>query len=231
MARGIRRRILAGAAVLAALLFAGCSGRLAEAVADFNARATQVAGGQIEIGDGTTVPLVPTGGVDINLGGTPQASGEFDLVANPSITLVSAWEQIYALPAGTPFSINATQDQVGMYVVEYLQAAGWGETARGGSAAIANGQVRVDLAVEATDGNFGAGTVTFQPTLDGTARVRLNPQGGDFHSLQMPNNFTSSIGDALIAAVSGSPATDVQQVTLNRLVLEGGTMQVSGTAN
>lgn len=231
MARRIRVGMAGAAALLVGLLLAGCSGRVAELVNDFNARATQIAGGQIEVGEGTTIPLVPTAGGVLDPGETPQPAGEFDLVANPSIMLVNAWEQIYALPAGSAFSINASQDQVGRYVVDYLQAAGWAQTARGGSAAIANGQVRIDLAVEATSGGFGAGTVTFQPTLDAAAQVRLNPQGGDFHGLQMPNNFTGAIGDALLAAISGAASTDVRQVTLNRLVLENGTMQVAGTTN
>jgi hypothetical protein len=218
--------VLAAAALAALLLGAACQGNLDEIVADFNARATQVAGGTLAAEATLSAILV---GTPVPEGFTPPPANTFDLTTNYAATLAQAWGQTYALPSGSQFEIRATQQQMGDYVIQQLQVTGWERTARGGSIAIALGQVRLDLALEDSDGNFGAGTVSFQPTLDATGRLRLNPQGGDFGGLRMPDNFTPALGDAVHTALSGARDASLSRVSLTRLMLENGVLDVAGT--
>lgn len=224
----LRRRLaLIALTALAALLTAGCQDTIDQAVANLNARATAVAGGTLpaEIStagaaiQATATALVPT---------QPPA-GYFDISLDPAASLANAWGQVYALQSGASFEIIATEQQTGEFIIQQLQVSGWQETAHGGSATIDAGQIRVDLALVDADGDFGAGTVTFQPTLDSAARLRLNPQGASFGGLTVPDNFTAALGDSVFAALEGARNPSLARVTLSRLTLEDGRLSVAGT--
>ncbi len=217
---------LAAAALAALLTGVSCRGNLDEIVAEFNARATQVASSTL-VAEGTVSAVLR--GTPTPEGYVPPPPGTFDLTGDPAASLAHAWGQTYALAPGTQFEIIATQQQMGEYVIQQLQLAGWDQTARGGSIAIALGQVRLDLALVDADSNFGAGTVTFQPTLDPAGRLRLNPQGADFGGLRMPNNFTPALGDAVHTGLTGARDDSLSRVSLSRLVLENGILDVAGT--
>lgn len=218
--------ILPGAALallVLVTLLAGCNDTLDNNIATLNAAATQAAQGV-----NVTLPSLP--GLEQTAGalfptGVPNV---FDLLANPGETMAHAWWQIYGLPSGSEFSIIATEDQAGQFVIETLQLGGWQETVRGGSVAIGVGQIRLDVALILEDDEFGSGTVTFQPTLDGLGRLRLNPQGGEFGQLQIPNNLTTALGDAIHTLLTGARDDSLSKVTLTQLGLENGTVEIHG---
>lgn len=208
-------------AALILLAGAGCDKSLDEAVADLNQRATQVAsGGSVDLGG-----LLPTRSPSP----TPGPASVQDLRYNPNASLADAWDLVYTLGVGTEFTIMATERQVATYVVRELQRMGWEDNVRGGSATLGAGQIRLDLALVDSQGGFGAGTVTFQPTLDLASQVNLNPQGVDLRGMVMPNNFTAALGDSVLSVLTGSEASLSSPVQLSRLSLENGELSVTGT--
>lgn len=207
---------LLAALALVSILSAGCYGRLDSSVATFNASATQIAGGGGVVG----TPLAML---------TPEptpAPNLFDLTTDPTATLVHAWGETYGLASGSEFTIIASQQQVSDFVIETLQIGGWQNTVKGGNVTIGSGQIRLDVALIDTTGAAGSGTVTFQPTLDEMSRLKLNPQGAQFGSLQLPNGLTEALGDAITTALLGA-RTDAK-VTLTSLSLENQVMKISG---
>jgi hypothetical protein len=212
----------AGIAVL--LLTSGCS-TLANNVNRLNEAATRAASG--DLGLGTGLPILPTAAP--TTAATPAPPNTIDLTNDPAALLVHAWGITYGLASGSQFTILATEQQVGDYIVRALQLSAGAEIVRGGSAKVDLGQIRIDLAMQDSTGKFGAGTATFQPTLDEFGRVRLNPQGADFAGMQIPDNFTAALGDTVHAALTGAQNDSLSRVTLSLISLDGGVMKVSGT--
>ncbi len=212
------------ALMLTLVLATGCNNRLAENIRRLNEAATRTASGDLGFVSGTpSTPLPPTPQP------TPTPPNLQDLTTDPNATLAHAWGVTYTLPAGSEFTIIATEQQVGDYIVRMLQLKGWDQVVRGGSAKIALGQIRLDLAMEDSEGKFGAGTITFQPTLDAGGVIHLNPRGADFGGLQIPDNFTPALGDAVHSALSGAESAALSRVRLSLIALDNGTMRVSGT--
>lgn len=208
---------------ISGLALAGCTSVLADNVATLNAAATAAA-------QGVDLPEeIP--GANLLTPNSTNTPNLVDLTIDPNALLATAWGNIYALPGGEQFTLIATEDQAGQYVVDYLRLNGWQETVAGGSAALGSGQVRTDLALLVQNGDeqeFGSGTVTFQPTLDASGRLRLNPLGADFGALDIPGNLTSTIGDAVHAMLTGARDPSVSEVQLSQIVIENGIMQVTG---
>lgn len=227
-----RRIWMAFSALLAITLLTTACGDIDRTVEELNRSATQLAGGTVDDNSGVTEGA--SDGAQLPPGETPvpevtEAAGmTYDLPVTGD-TLAHTWGQIYALASGTNFTITASERQVSDYVIERLQATGWDANVHGGSVTISGGQLRVDLALENESGDFGGGAVSFQPTLDAASSLRLNAQGGDFGGLRMPGNFTTAIGDAVYAALTGAPNAQTSSVTLTELTLDAGTMRVSGT--
>jgi hypothetical protein len=219
-------QVLTGLVV--SLMLVGCGGQLDRNIATLNAAATAAAsGGALDV----TLPALPGSELLTPLPTDPPNT--FDLTVDPTGDLVHAWGQVYGLGSGSQFTIRATEDQAGRYVIQNLQLGGWQNTVKGGSVAIGAGQVRVDLAIQIEEQNgqpvqFGAGTVTFQPTLDSTGAVRLNVLGADFGTLTLPANFTSAIGDAVHGMLTGAPNGNLSRVRLTQIVLESNQLAVSG---
>jgi hypothetical protein len=217
-------RISAGLilAILMMLLVA-CNGTLDSNVATLNAAATNAASGSINV----TLPSLPTAK-------PPTATlppNLYDLTISPNETMAHAWGQTYGLPSGSEFTIIATQQQGGQFVVDTLKLNGWQDTVSGGSISVGVGQVRLDLALlikkdDKTD--FGSGTATFQPTLDAAGRIRLNPQGGDFGQLDIPNNLTAAMGDAIYALLTGASNDTLSRVSLTQISLENQIITLTG---
>lgn len=226
-----------------ALAAVGC-GSLSGPVARLNQWGTQAAGGVPGVigspSGGAEAVLTPTGPTPAGPTPSPAAgvtltaqpsNGDarvYDITASPADSLAQVWASVYTLPAGTAFTVSATERQVGEYVVSYLQARNVGDAVRGGSATVAGGQVRIDLALQDDAGDFGAGTVTFQPTLAAGGAVRLNPLGADFGSVRLPDTFTEAIGDAVYAALTGVQQSDANRVTPSRFDLQDGILHVEG---
>lgn len=209
--------VLIVAMMLALVLSTGCNGRLDSNMATFNAKATEIAGSGGIVGTPLAM-LTPEPTVPPNL---------YDLTVSNE-TLVHAWGQIYGLPGGSEFAVYATQQQVTEFVIQTLQVNGWEDTVKSGNVTIGTGQLRLDLALVDTNGDFGSGTVTFQPTLDEMRRLKLNPQGAQFGSLQIPDGLTEALGDAIETALIGARSEMLSKVTLNSLSLENQTLQVYG---
>ncbi|MBN1311534.1 MAG: hypothetical protein JXB30_08955 [Anaerolineae bacterium] len=187
-------------------------------MATLNARATEIAGGGGIVGTPLAM-LTPEPTHPPNL---------YDLVTAGD-TLVHAWGQIYGLPSGSEFTIWATQQQVSDFIIQTLQVGGWEDTVKGGSVSIGAGQLRLDVAIIDAASNSGSGTFTCQPTLDGMGRLKLNPMGAQFGSLQIPNGLTGALGDAAQTALAGAKNETLSKVSLKVISLENETMEVSGT--
>lgn len=208
-------------------LTAGCNNTLDNNVATLNAAATRAASGDL----GLTLPSVP--GLTPGEPGATTPANVYDLSVDQSATLAHAWGQVYGLPGGSEFMIVATQAQASDFVIDTLQLGGWQDSVRGGTVTIGRGQARVDVALiigEDGDPNqqFGSGTVTFQPTLDGLGRLRLNPLGGDFGTLDIPSNLPAAMGDAVHTLLTGARDDTLSRVSLTLISLENGMMQVQG---
>lgn len=192
---------------------------LSDNVATLNAAATKAAGG--DVGNGGS------GGEEATPEPTSLPPNYFDLTANPNGTLANAWGTINGLPSGQEFTVIANEQQVGTYIIERLQF-NWEETVRGGSVTLGSGQIRLDVALVDEENNFGSGTITFQPTLDELGRVRLNPSGADFGTFDLPNGLLAAFGDEVNFALGGAPDESLVRVSLTRITLENGTMEVEG---
>jgi hypothetical protein len=209
---------LLGGLLLVLILMAGCDGTLDANVATLNAAATQVASGNLAQ---TLVPAMTPSPTEVpNL---------YDLTSDPTELLVHAWGLVYALPSGSPFTVIATERQVADYIIQTIQLEGFDQIVLAGNATLAAGQIRLDVGLKDTTGAFGQGTVTFQPTLDAAGRVRLNPQGSQFGSLQIPDDLLPAFGDAVHKALTGARNDSQSHVNLSVLSLENGVLQVSGT--
>lgn len=214
--------------LLAVMALTACTDQFNNNMATFNAAATQAAQGF----EGVNITLPAVEGLltpDI----TNTAQGTlFDVRNNPNAGLATAWGQANGLASGQQFTIYATQAQVGEFVVQTLRLNGWQDTVQGGSAALGMGQVRIDLALQVRNGDNvegGSGTVTFHPTLDGAGRLRPNPQGATFGSLNVPNNLIGAIQEAVHQALTGAPNDGLTRVNLLVLELHNGELRVTGT--
>lgn len=204
--------------ILVLLLSVGCNGRIDAYIKSLNSSATEVAGGGGIVGTPLAM-LTPAPTLPPNM---------YDLTANANETLVHAWGQTYGLSSGAEFAIFATQLQLTEFVIQTLQVGGWQDTVKGGNITIGTGQIRLDVALVDSTGNFGSGTVTFQPTIDELGRLKLNPQGAQFGTLQIPNGLTEALGDAVETALIGAKNDTLSKVTLKSLSLENETMKVAG---
>lgn len=220
------KRIVASLIIVIAFVVSGC-GSLGENVDTVNSLATQAAGGSNsdpETGSGDSGEAQTE---DATPEPTP-APNMYDLTINLESLMVTAWGEVYGLPAGSEFTIVATQAQVGNYVVAILQQSGYNEIIKGGSSSIGVGQIRIDLAVIDENGQAGAVSVTFQPTLEGTD-LNLNPRGGDFSGLTLPGSLTAAVGDAVYNALSGARNASLSRVDFIRLSLDNAEILVNGT--
>lgn len=214
--------------LMAVLALSACTPTFNQRLEDLSAAATQVGEG-IE-GLNVTLPVIE-GVVPPEATSTAQGS-LFDIRSNPNEGLATAWGQVNGLASGQVFTILATQAQAGDYVIQTLRLNGWQDTVQGGSVSVGAGQVRVDLAILVTSGGnteAGAGTATFQPTLDSAGRLRPNPQGATFGSLNVPNNLIGSIQDAVFSLLAGGPNDGLVRVNLTVVELLNGEIRISGT--
>jgi hypothetical protein len=209
--------ILITSLTLALTLSAGCNNRLESYIKGLNQSATEVAGGSGIVGTPLAM-LTPAPTKPPNL---------YDLTVTND-TLVHAWGQTYGLPSGSEFTIYATQLQLTEFIIQTLQIGGWQDTVKGGNVTIGTGQLRLDVAIQDTAGDTGAGTVTFQPTIDELGRLKLNPQGAQFGQLQIPDGLTAALGDAVEQALIGAKNNTLSKVTLKTLSLENETLRVTG---
>jgi len=221
--------ILLACLALILMVVTGCEGnKLDSNLATFNARATQVAGSTVPVGEILTeIPILP--GQTEQPGGGTSEQHVFDLTTNPNADLAEAWSHTYGLSRGETFKLTATQTQVGIFVIDTLQLYGLENTVRGGSAAIGASQLRLDLSLVGDNGDFGGGTVSFQPTLDSLGRLRLNPQPAQFGGLELPSNMLSLLGDAVHTALTGARNDDQSVVTLTLIQLENGILDLEGS--
>lgn len=219
----INRHIMLLLMGLAMLVITGCQDNtIDENLATLNAAATKAANGTTNGGGSGSTPVEDA---------TPAPTDSpnlFDLTTDPNGLLVQAWGRVNGLPSGSEFTIKATQGQAGAFMIETLKLNGWENSVQGGSAVVDTGQIRLDLALVDTNGSFGAGTVSFQPTLDSLGRVQLNPLGGNFAGLKLPDGLTGAFGDAVHSALTGAPNDRLSSVTLSLIELEDGVMRVVG---
>jgi len=207
-----RKVIRLGLVMIAVLVLgAGCRGTLDQNVQDFNELATQVAGG------GTP------GGPTLE----PTPANVRDLTGDPAALLVQAWGETYGLPSGSEFTIKATEDQVAIFIDDTLRLEGWGETVRGVTVAVGLGQLRMDFGLVAASGEYGNGSVSFQPTLDSRG-LALNPVSDDFGGLTLPSGLTYALGDSVVTALAGAKDESLIRVRLTQLSLDNGVMTVVG---
>jgi hypothetical protein len=199
---------------------AGCNPQINSSVATFNANATNVASSGGNLAQTLAVTPLPTS--------TPVVA-TFNITTDPNELLIHAWGQAYGLPAGSQFTIVATQAQVGTYIVQNLQLSGFQDAIKGGSATIGSGQIRLDLSIVDTAGATGTGTITFQPTLDAGAKLKLNLIGSSFGTLKLQNGLLGAIGDSTTKALIGAPNDATSKEVLSALTLENGTLTVIGT--
>lgn len=209
-------------AILIMGLIVGCGDNttLNDNVATLNAAATKAAGGNVGNGG--------SGGEESTPEPTALPPNYFDLAAEPNSSLANAWGTINGLPSGQEFTVIANEQQVGAYIIERLQLSGWEDTVRGGSVTLGSGQIRLDVALVDEQENFGSGTITFQPTLDELGRVRLNPLGADFGTFDLPNGLLAAFGDEVNFALGGAPDESLIRVSLTRITLEDGMMEIEG---
>ncbi len=219
----LRKSIVVLTALLGVALSAsGCNPQVNSSVATFNAEATKIAGGGKVLG---TLVATPLPGATSTATSPPNT---YDLTQDQTQLLVHAWGQIYGLPSKAEFQIIASGEQVTRFVIDNLQFQGLADSVKGGHVTLGQGQFRLDLAVIDTTGKPGGVTVTFQPTLDAQAQVRLNPLGSDFGSLSLPPTLIPSLGDAVHTALTGAKDDALSKVTLHSLSLENGVMTVTG---
>jgi hypothetical protein len=213
---------------LTLVIVTGCEGnKLDSNIATFNARATQMANSTVPGADILTeIPGIPL--LTEEPGNGTSENHLFDMTANPNAELADAWSQTYGLGSGETFRIIANQNQVGIFVIDTLQLYGLQSTVRGGSVAVGAAQLRLDLALVGSDGDFGGGTVSFQPTLDSLGRLRLNPQPAQFGGLDLPNDMLTLLGDAVHTALTGARNDAQSEVTLTRIQLENGILELEG---
>jgi hypothetical protein len=200
----------------------GCNSQLDSTIATFNANATAVAG------SGPALATLSGTITSTQIPSPTPTSNTYDLTTDPNAAMVTAWGQVYALPSGSDFTISATQNQVTNFIVATLQLSGFGTSVKGGNATIAGGQIRLDLAIIDKAGTAGSGTVTFQPTLDATVHIKLNPLGGQFGTLQLPDNLVPATGDAIYTALAGAKSDALSRVTIKSMSLDNGILTVSG---
>lgn len=221
----VRILVLVSILVLTSLLLAACGsiqigGSVDENVATINAIATRGAGGDVSGAlEGQQQQLTPT----VEPTATPDPNFR-DLTLNPNALLVQAWGQVAGQGAGSTFTIIATDTQVGTYIISDLQLR-FADSVQGGSVTLAPGQLRLDIALNASEGQFGSGTVSFQPTLNTDGTLRLNPQGANFNGITVPNGFTTAIGDSVNKALTGDNAN----VSLTELSLDNNRLVVAGS--
>ena len=223
----LRRTLLIGITLAGlALVMSACNPQLDSSVATFNANATQLAGGGQAAG---TLVGPAVGTLEAGLTPSPTLPANvYDLTLDQTQLLVSSWGKIYGLPAGAEFQIKASGQQVTRFVVDNLQIQGLADTVRGGNVTLGQGQFRLDLAINDLNNISGSVTVTFQPGLDETATLKLNPLGSEIGALSLPPNLLPSLGDAVHTTLTGAANDTLNKVRLHSLSLENDTMILTG---
>lgn len=223
----IRRSLFIGLSLVGlAVTTVGCNPQLNSSVATFDANATKLAsGGQVAGTLAGTLIVTPIPGATVTP--TPPAN-VYNLMADQTQLLVSAWGKIYGLPTGSEFQVTASGQQVTRFVVDNLQIQGLADTVKGGNVTLGQGQFRMDLAIVDTTGAYGGVTVTFQPTLDEQAALKLNPLGSEFGVLSLPPALIPSLGDAVHTTLTGAKNDALSKVTLHSLSLENDVLNLTG---
>jgi hypothetical protein len=152
-----------------------------------------------------------------------------DGLSDPALELASAWQEVYSLPEGMPFTVTATEEQVTAAILKSMEASGYGESISNLWVTLDDGQVRLDFDVTLGVATVHATVVFEASVVDG--ELMLSVVSAEVAGRSLPtamlDAFNQSISQAVVGASSGTEA----EVTLTGLEINDGVMTVSGVVS
>ncbi len=146
-------------------------------------------------------------------------------------SLAGAWEQAYDLPAGVPFRITVSEDEVEAMISQRMAESGYGGAISEIKVRLDDGQIRVRFTLTITQPRTISveGEVVFTAEIDGDGNLALTVTSAEFGRISLPPEMLDALSAALAAAITGAASSAEAEVTLTELIIDDGLMTVSGT--
>jgi hypothetical protein len=147
-------------------------------------------------------------------------------VVPPDKTLSQAWSEVYASPAGLPFTITTDEDSMEAAIEASLAAAGHGENISDLEVRLNNSLITLEFTI--TIGAAGAdGRISFSAFAQ-NGQVIITMTSLQFGRFTVPDDMLAAINVAIAQALTGASDTTEAQVTINELIIDDGQMAISG---
>lgn len=148
-----------------------------------------------------------------------------------------AWQRVYDLPPGYPFSMTLTEAQIEARINEAIALSGYGENIEDIDVSLQNGQIGVYFAMGMTVGTRevkGSASVVFSVTVDSNGDLDVAVASAEVStavgSASVPPEMLAVFNQALEEAITGEAvaAQAGADVTFTEVVISGGAITISG---
>lgn len=147
-------------------------------------------------------------------------------IVPPDKTLSQAWSEVYASPAGLPFTITTDEESMEAAIEASLAAAGHGENISDLEVRLNNSLITLEFTI--TIGAAGAdGRISFSAFAQ-NGQVIITMTSLQFGRFTVPDDMLAAINVAVAQALTGANDTTEAQVTINELIIDDGQMAISG---
>jgi hypothetical protein len=147
-------------------------------------------------------------------------------IAPPSKSLAQSWTEIYAAPAGLPFTLTTDEEAMALAIQNSMAAAGHGDNVSDLTVSLNNNLVTV--AFTTNIGGTGAdGRISFAAfAQNGEAVITMTSL--QFGRFTVPPEILDAVNIAIAQALTGAGDASQAQVTIEDIFIDDGQMIVTG---
>lgn len=147
-------------------------------------------------------------------------------VLPPPTSLAQAWSQVYAAPAGVPFTITTDEAAMALSITNAMAASGFGSNVSDLTVSLNNNLITVEFTVN-VGGTSADGRVSFSAFAQ-NGQVVVTMTSLQFGRFTVPPDMLDALTVALAQAMTGTGDPAQAQVTITDLFIDDGQMIVSG---
>jgi hypothetical protein len=152
-----------------------------------------------------------------------------DGLSDPALELASAWQEVYSLPEGVPFTVTATEAQVTAAILASMETSGYDESISNLWVTLDDGQVSLDFDVTLGAATVHATVVFEASVVDG--ELTLSLVSAEVAGRSLPTAMLDALNQSISQAVVGASGSTEAEVTLTGLEIDDGVMTVSGVVS
>jgi len=146
---------------------------------------------------------------------------------NGSFTVIDS--ELDSLPPGTPFSVTATEAEIKSMLEQALGASGYGEGILIEDVRLDEGQIEASFTLELPPFDTAIpGSAVVVASIDGEGNPVVSIASAEFSHLKAPAESLGTLNQALSEAIADAQDNSGMDVRLTGLLIDDGTVVVSG---